>query len=420
MRLSMNTTKKGDDFEEVIYELFLQDIKDNKTTINSSSYIKAFRKKKYYSRYREKYIEFDIAIEVYQDVKLPNMSNLLLIECKDYKGAVGVDQLGKFLDDIRDISEGELTYKIRPIMAISSNLAEGAFNKAKNRGVGLVKLNSEKTLTHILNRKYRYQNVDSKYDVEGIFVKGELPSSSNLSYMMYAQSQWFFGVEDYIKFLIGQPFNNSSQKVDFIPKVGLDNLAEKILMEIDYSDGSVNLDKIVLLDTLSHITIVKDVTNHDHRLLGKIDFIQQEIYLYKQSDDNLHRDRFTLAHEISHILLDHGRYLIKDTFSNEDMNGESRNRNGFISKLEFQANYLASCILMPKKTFVDRFLEIYKKLGLTPRGKVFLYNDKQECNKIMVNNVLVGLSRHFNVSKKAVEIRLKDLGILFDESNLMK
>lgn len=420
MRLSMNTTKKGDDFEEVIYELFLQDIKDNKTTINSSSYIKAFRKKKYYSRYREKYIEFDIAIEVYQDVQLPNMSNLLLIECKDYKGAVGVDQLGKFLDDIRDISEGELTYKIRPIMAISSNLAEGAFNKAKNRGVGLVKLNSEKTLTHILNRKYRYQNVDTKYDVEGIFVKGELPSSSNLSYMMYAQSQWFFGVEDYIKFLIGQPFNNSSQKVDFIPKVGLDNLAEKILMEIDYSDGSVNLDKIVLLDTLSHITIVKDVTNHDHRLLGKIDFIQQEIYLYKQSDDNLHRDRFTLAHEISHILLDHGRYLIKDTFSDEDMNGESRNRNGFISKLEFQANYLASCILMPKKTFVDRFLEIYKKLGLTPRGKVFLYNDKQECNKIMVNNVLVGLSRHFNVSKKAVEIRLKDLGILFDESNFMK
>lgn len=420
MRLSMNTTKKGDDFEEVIYKLFLKDIEDNKTTINPTSHIKAFRRKKYYSRYREKYIEFDIAIEVYQDVELPNMSNLLLIECKDYKGAVGVDQLGKFLDDIRDISEGELTYKIRPIMAISSNLAEGAFNKAKNRGVGLVKLNSEKTLIHILNRKYRYQNVDSKYDVEGIFVKGELPSSSNLSYMMYAQSQWFFGVEDYIKFLIGQPFNNSSQKVDFIPKVGLDNLAEKILMEIDYSDGSVNLDKIVLLDTLSHITIVKDVTNHDHRLLGKIDFIQQEIYLYKQSDDNLHRDRFTLAHEISHILLDHGRYLIKDTFSNEDMNGESRNRDRFISKLEFQANYLASCILMPKNTFVDRFLGIYKKLGLTPRGKVFLYNDKQECNKIMVNNVLVGLSRHFNVSKKAVEIRLKDLGILFDESNFTK
>lgn len=416
----MNTTKKGDDFEEVIYELFLKDIKDNKTTINSSSHIKAFRKKKYYSRYREKYIEFDIAIEVYQDVELPNMSNLLLIECKDYKGAVGVDQLGKFLDDIRDISEGELTYKIRPIMAISSNLAEGAFNKAKNRGVGLVKLNSGKTLTHILNRKYRYQDVDNKYDVEGIFVKGELPNLSNLSYMMYAQNQWFFGIEDYIKSLIGQPFNNSNQKVDFIPKVGLENLAESLLVEIDYSDGSVNLDKIVLLDALSHITIVKDVTDHDQRLLGKIDFIQQEIYLYKQSDDNLHRDRFTLAHEISHILLDHGRYLIKDAFFNEDLNGESSNRNGFISKLEFQANYLASCILMPKKTFLERFLEIYKKLGLTPRGKVFLYNDKQECNKIVVNNVLVGLSRYFNVSKKAVEIRLKDLGILFDESNFTK
>lgn len=75
---------------------------------------------------------------------------------------------------------------------------------------------------------------------------------------------------------------------------------------------------------------------------------------------------------------------------------------------------------MPKTPFLEYFLEIYNKLGLTPRGKVFLYNDKQECNKIMVNNVLVGLSRCFNVSKKAVEIRLKDLGILFDESNFTK
>ena len=420
MRLSMNTTKKGDDFEEVIYELFLKDIKDNKTTINSRSHIKPFRKKKYYSRYREKYIEFDIAIEVYQDADLPNMSNLLLIECKDYKGAVGVDQLGKFLDDIRENSEGELTYKIRPIMAISSNLAEGAFNKAKNRGVGLVKLNSEKTLTHILNRKYRYQDVDNKYDVESIFVKGEIPNSSNLSYMMYAQDKWFFGVEDYIKFLIGQPFNNSNQKIDFISKVGLENLAESLLMEIDYSDGSVNLDEIVLLDALSHITIIKDITDHDHRLLGRIDFIQQEIYLYKQSDDSLHRNRFTLAHELSHILLDHGRYLIKDVLSTEDLNGESRNKNEFIGKLEFQANYLASCILMPKIPFLQHFLEIYNKLGLTPRGKVFLYNDKQEYNKIMVNNVLVKLSKYFNVSKKAVEIRLKDLEILFDESSFTK
>ena len=65
----MNTTKKGDDFEEVIYELFLKEIKDNKDIINPNSHIKAFRKKKYYSRYREKDIEFDIAIEVYQDVR---------------------------------------------------------------------------------------------------------------------------------------------------------------------------------------------------------------------------------------------------------------------------------------------------------------------------------------------------------------
>lgn len=416
----MNTTKKGDDFEEVIYELFLEEIKDNKTTINSKAHIKPFRKKKYYSRYREKYIEFDIAIEVYHDVDLPNMSNLLLIECKDYKGAVGVDQLGKFLDDIRDISEGELTYKIRPIMAISSSLAEGAFNKAKNRGVGLVKLNDEKKLTHILNRKYSYQNAGSKYDVESIFVKGELPKSSNLSYILYAKHQLFIGIGDYIRCLIGLSFNNSNKKVDFFPKEELENIAKSILLEIGYSDGIVNLEDITFLESLSYIRIIKDITENEHQLLGKIDFIRQEIHLFRQLDVNAHRDRFTLAHELSHILLDHGKYLIVDVLLVEDMNEENRDKNGFINKLEFQANYLASCILMPKKAFLDQFVEIYSKLGLKPRGKVFLYKDNQECNKIVVNNILVGLSRYFSVSKKAAEIRLKDLGILYDESNFIK
>lgn len=413
----MNTTKKGDDFEELIYELFLKEIQDNKTAINPSAHIVPFRKKKYYSRYREKEIEFDIAIEVYQDINLPNLTCLLLIECKDYKGAVGVDQLGKFLDDIRDISEDELTYKIRPIMAISSNLAEGAFNKAKNRGVGLIKLNDDRKLTHVLNRKYRYQDIDIKYDINNIFVKGELPKASNLSYMMYAQDKWFTGLEHYIRFLIGLPLHKLKEKVDFISKKDLESLAKNLLIEIDYSVGIVNLDDILLLNSLSQITIIRDMIDEKYESLGKIDFIRQEIYLYRQLEVNLHRDRFTLAHELSHILLDHGKYLITDVLLVEDLNERNPSKNGFISKLEFQANYLASCTLMPKEAFLKHFIEIYEKLGLKPRGKVFLYNDSQECNKIIVNNILVKLSRHFNVSKKAVEIRLKDLELLYDESN---
>ena len=281
LRIEMNTTKKGNDFEEVIYELFLKEIQDNKTAISPSAHIVAFRKKKYYSRYREKEIEFDIAIEVYQDMNLPNLTCLLLIECKDYKGAVGVDQLGKFLDDIRDISEDELTYKIRPIMAISSNLAEGAFNKAKNRGVGLIKLNDERKLTHVLNRKYRYHNVDSTYDINSIFVKGQLPKASNLPYMMYAQNQWFIGIEHYINFLMGLSLsNNLKAKVDFIPKEGLENLAKNLLIEIDYTVGVVNLDKLMLVNALSQITIISDVIDEKYESLGKIDFVLREVYLY--------------------------------------------------------------------------------------------------------------------------------------------
>ena len=137
----MNTTEKGDKFEDKVLTLLVKEIEDFNTFINPKNHIKVFKKKKYYSRFRKGEIEFDIAIEVYQDKEIPNYSFLILIECKDYKGAVGVDQLNKFLQDVRDLSEDNFSYSLKPIIAISSTLAKSAFNVALERGVGLIKIN---------------------------------------------------------------------------------------------------------------------------------------------------------------------------------------------------------------------------------------------------------------------------------------
>ena len=110
----MNTTEKGDNFEDKVLTLLMKEIESFNTFINPKNHMKVFKKKKYYSRFRKNDIEFDIAIEVYQDEKIPNYSSLILIECKDYKGAVGVDQVNKFLQDVRDLSEGNFSYNLKP------------------------------------------------------------------------------------------------------------------------------------------------------------------------------------------------------------------------------------------------------------------------------------------------------------------
>ncbi|WP_240047857.1 hypothetical protein [Pseudomonas sp. JV241A] len=50
------------------------------------------RKKKYFSRYRESFIVFDIAIEV----RLPDRDDpsvIVLIECKNYDGTIPIDDV---------------------------------------------------------------------------------------------------------------------------------------------------------------------------------------------------------------------------------------------------------------------------------------------------------------------------------------
>ncbi len=76
----MNTTEKGDKFEDKVLRLLMKEIEDFNTFINPKNHIEVFKKKKYYSRFRKSDIEFDIAIEVYQDKQIQNYSFLILIE----------------------------------------------------------------------------------------------------------------------------------------------------------------------------------------------------------------------------------------------------------------------------------------------------------------------------------------------------
>lgn len=86
-----------------------------------------------------------------------------------------------------------------------------------------------------------------------------------------------------------------------------------------------------------------------------------------------------------------------------------------ITKLEFQANYLASCLLVPKDQLAKVFLKIYSGSGLKRRGVFWIYLDNQPENKIRANNIITKLSRHFNVSKTVIKIRLIGFGLLHDK-----
>lgn len=410
-----NTSKIGTQFENLVYDLLLQEINDGYTIVNPNVNFKIYKKKKYASRYREKNIEFDIAIEVFQNSSIEQYSLLFLVECKNYSGAVGVEEVNKFLDDVRDLTDGNFSHNIKPIIAINSKMSDGAFNKARNRGVGLIKISQENKIEWLLNRQFSSNRVKSSISSRALFVEDRLVNINHKSkLLLYLDDSWFSGLSDYFI------STNSSTKlinneVLFLSKETLENLAIKLLSEVSYEDGYVKSAKLLNHFKIKSFSLKKMPPDENH-MLGSVDFSKKEIYLYTLEKTNEYRDRFTLFHELAHIFLEHGNYLQTEWFNDNQLDITITDSN--IDRMEFQANFLASCLLMPKSSFVKAFFQKYNQLGLEPRGDIILYKDAQEVNVINVHNIVTNLSRTFKASKKAVELRLKELGLLQDETCL--
>ncbi len=98
------------------------------------------------------------------------------------------------------------------------------------------------------------------------------------------------------------------------------------------------------------------------------------------------RQRFTIAHEIAHFLLH--RHIIDQ--SPNGITDTVLYRSGAPEQTEFEANRLASDILMPEKSVKKRLEELGGNVSDT---------------------VIEALAENFGVSKGAMEIRLQNIAV---------
>lgn len=133
---------------------------------------------------------------------------------------------------------------------------------------------------------------------------------------------------------------------------------------------------------------------------------------------------FTLGHEGGHYVL-HAPLLAAN-----DQNVICRKNEDYLDR-EWQANFFASSLLMPRESFIKAFNALYPE-SIYRDGERLLVkcaSDKKYCQKIqfkrkelsvdtILDEVFEGLARQFAVSPRAAVIRLKHLGLLtFREDN---
>ncbi len=427
--LGLNTTQVGDALEIKVYEHFLAEI--NAGRFISKESCRIFWKKKYFSKDRNDYITFDVAIEFY----LPDANeytSVFLIECKNYSSPVPVGDIESFFSKVQQVAPAGS----KAIMVSNACFQSGTLAFAKSKKIGLMRYftpgNCKWELMRSPSSGARTTSVEDAQYVEKALSEENFKSDV-FDLFMQSSTRATFSVWEFFADLLQESalsadqiemlLNNSSQPascVSFIKPKDFEFRTAEILSEIEYDQGEVNLERICQLEFQRNGLIVStdvmpDSATIGAAILGRIEFYPPKIQVYKQQGiPNRGRDRFTLAHELAHYFLDHGKYLIKESCDDRDFDESNLAvlDKSDVARLEFQANFLAASLLMPKRYVEEDF---FKKIRtLDTRGFRYLYLDHQQCNLQNFSLVADFLTRKYGVSRAAVRIRLKSIGLLKD------
>lgn len=425
-----STKRRGDMLEDAVYQYFKREIEENRFWA-SKERCRIFQKKKYFSRDRGSMIEVDVSIELY----LPDAdeySSVVLIECKNYTHSVPVDDTEEFFAKVQQIAAANS----KAVLVSTGAFQSGTRSYATAKGIGLLRYFSPEQVKWELRRSpsSSYGNSSSS---SAVSVALSDPAFVSNHFDFYCQSprrdtnsiRDFFedlvsdaGLEPDELALVRNRQSPQTVRVQYIERKVLEELGESIVRGASYGRGIVSLDEICDIEAKrSGLVVNTDVvpslgSGVGVTPLGAIRFDPLEISIFKTVSQNRERERFTLAHELAHYFLDHGRYIGRESCDEGDITGVVGVDidSSEISRLEFQANFLAASILMPWHTFFADFRTLLEYAGVPQKRHGALYVDDQPCNLQTYMYVTSHLMREYGVSRAAVKIRLQALDLLHD------
>jgi hypothetical protein len=140
----MSSVAKGNAFEDRVFAALKRELLNDGLGL-SPKLGRPFKKKGYYSRDRDGEIIVDISIEVW----IPGAdqwSMLWVCECKDYSGAVPIDEVEEFKAKLDQITGANR----KGIMAVTGALQQSALKYARANGIGVVRILPDNQVRHVL------------------------------------------------------------------------------------------------------------------------------------------------------------------------------------------------------------------------------------------------------------------------------
>lgn len=407
----MSSTAKGNKLEDTFFE-YLCAQKDRGALVFGAyppELCRIFKKKDYYCRERQGDVNFDVVIEVFREGgQDPHL--FVIFECKNHRSPIQERDITDASDKIGRIFK----HAAKGVVVGSIGLQKGAANIAKSRKMGIVKFD-DNGLDVVADRRGRTWT-------EPDYLEAQIHRDVKpLKFSAYFDGKYFGSVSHFIGSLApmlddhaepGAPRNENL--IPFVTDIELDDSANGVLEKIEYKDGKVDLLKICQASGVTLTFSEQAIHGLDGTsILGSANFGTRSITI--NLHENKNRERFTIAHEIGHFTLGHEKYLLSETVAENDLLVDETNGLNFhYERLEHQANFFASSLLLPKERLLVLVESWRRSESIVDKGHGHIFVDDQPCNFLPYGQLLSELSEHFAVSKQAIAIRLSKLGLVND------
>lgn len=406
----MSTVETGNKLEDELYS-YLQEQQTLGQLVYglyAPSHCEVFKKKRYYCVERRRHIEFDIVVEVFR-VGSDQPHLFVIFECKNHKSPISESAITDFSDKLGRI----FRHNAKGVVVSSTRLQSGAQRVASNRGIGIVKYDSSGF--DVIAERRGGLALNQKFVESQIFQK--LKPEKSLKFSAYFDGNFSGTVNQFFASLDKDSLASfgTGRRVPYVSTDTIREKAQQLRGSIGYTGGAVDLRLICAELSLSlEFTSEKFFDVDSNSILGLANFSNRSIRINFHEDK--FRKRFTLAHEIGHFALCHDRYLSSEAVIESDLFTVEQDEPQFdYHRLETQANMLASEILLPQEEFNSQVAHWRDILDIQDRGHGYIFVDNQACNYVPYQQLLLGIQAHFEVSKRAIEIKLKLQRMLNDE-----
>lgn len=388
-----------------------------------------FKDETYYLVQDDKKECFDISIENYNgENDFPALK--LLISCKKTTIGISKDELILFERKVNDISGC-----CKAIVISNSSFHEDALQYAQKKGIGLLRVFDDDKIKWLAPRKLQNKTTNKTIEKSNLEIEKALCQSdySILNNFIVGYSDSFFSnlscflnsfnSKEKLPYVENSDLlctKNISTNEDFKQYTNeeLRAIANHVRSNI-YGNSHSQVKKVKTDDLINYIEDKFHFTTHfyknelyttsNDKIDALVDYERKEIMIYNTDNTNSHLIKFSIAHELSHLILHSD--LLEDGKSNFFFFYKSKKES---HNIETQANKLANYLILSDDILPIEFMRIANDLSLNPKNGHYLYLDNQKCNRDLFRQVSDILSNLFDVSREQIKIRLSEHGWLME------